>query len=105
MWAAAAAELIAEANSQGGGGGGLLVTLTYDSDLGLYVCDKTAIEMWDAAQNGAFMFKLASGYSATLYALNYATKNSSQGSYSFTTSTGEYFEAYSDSEYPSGAIS
>ncbi len=135
MWAAAAAELIAEDNAgggsglpdtpgtdgtyalqntvesgegtlswaSGGGGGGLLVTLTYEPGPGLYFCDKTAKEMWDAAQNGAFMFKLASGSSATLYALNYATKSS--GSYSFAMSTGEYFEAASDSEYPSGYIS
>ena len=102
-------EIIALAKGLGGSGGGgssggLLVTLTYDGDLGLYVCDKTAKEMWEGAQNGAFMFKLTLGSDTQLYAIKDATKDSS-GGYVFTMSTGEYFEADSDSGYPSGSIS
>ena len=84
----------------GGGGGGLLVTLTYVEDDNLYVCDKTAKEMWDAAQNGAaFVFKRTYNNGMSLYTLDYADKDSS-GHYGFTMSTGEYFEADSDSEHP-----
>ena len=99
MWAAAAAELIAEANSQGGGGGGLLVTLTYPTE-NEYVCDKTAKEMWDVAQNGgAVVIKHTYNGGMSLLPIMQADKTS-DGHYGFTTSTGEHFEADSDSEYP-----
>lgn len=97
MWAAAAAELIAEDNTGGGGGGGLLVTLNENE--GLYVCDKTAIEMWEGAQNGFLMFKRTYSGGTSLNALMQADKTS-DGHYGFTMSTGEYFEADSDSDYP-----
>lgn len=134
MWAAAAAELIAEANAggggggsglpdtpgsdgtyalqntvesgtgtlswaSGGGGGGLLVTLTYPTETE-YVCDKTAKEMWDVVQNGgAVVIKHTYNNGMTLNALMQADKTS-DGHYGFMTPTGEYFEADSDSEYP-----
>ena len=85
-----------------GGGGALLVTLTYDSDSGFYVCDKTASEMWASAQNGTIVFRLVEG-GTHLYALHSALKDS--GGYTFTMSTGESFDTDSDSGYPSGIIS
>lgn len=86
-----------------GGGGVLLVTLTYDSDSGFYVCDKTASEMWASAQNGTIVFKLIVGSSTHLYTLYSAVKGSE--GYDFTMSTGESFDTDSDSGYPSGIIS
>lgn len=104
MWAAAAAELIAE-DSAGGGGGGLLVTLSYPTQ-SEYVCDKTAKEMWDVAQNGgAVVFKHTYNDGMSLLALSQAEKTISNGHYGFTTPTGEYFEANSDSDYPTYTVS
>lgn len=88
--------------TQSSGGGALLVTLTYDSDSGFYVCDKTASEMWASAQNGTIVFRLVE-YGTHLYTLHSALKDS--GGYTFTMSTGESFDTDSDSGYPSGIIS
>lgn len=90
---------LAKKNAGGGGGGGLLVTLTYPTETE-YVCDKTAKEMWDVAQNGgSVVFKHTYNNGMSLLPLMQADKTS-DGHYGFVMATGEFFEADSDSEYP-----
>lgn len=89
--------------ASGGGGGVLLVTLTYNENDGTSVCDKTAIEIWNGALNGVVMFKRIDSHTV-LFALQGALKNNSD-MYQFTLPSGEYLEASSDSDYPSGYVS
>lgn len=87
------------AKSAGGGSGGgvLVVHLAPDGDY--WVCDKTATEIWTAAQNSSVSFMLGDSTAGEICTMTSATSDPGGFTFNFG-STGYMATAASGSDYP-----
>lgn len=90
-----------------GGGGGLVVTLTINTDTKYATADKTAAEIWAAAQSGVVVFTGSKAYDGDEGTFARPLMDSSHTDSGYGFSFGNLFDylfADTGSDYPAGYL-